>query len=123
MIGMAAGAGMYLIATGATVGHFMVVIGYPVLMRAIPNSRWAPHQVYVTYLDGKGVLRRALSEVTGHGFVVAELSVDRSGEPAGEVTVAVQVAGKGSVAELADELGHIEGVIRVSAGDSNVMSA
>lgn len=49
--------------------------------------------------------------------------VNRSNEPVGVVTVAVQVVGQGSVAELADELGHIEGVIRVSAGDSNVITA
>jgi hypothetical protein len=65
-----------------------------------------------------------LKACTSRDFKVADVSVDRhdggDGRP-GAVSVALEVHGPGPVAELAAELGEIDGVIGVAAGDVNQM--
>lgn len=115
MIGMACGAGMYVLALGGTAAHFMVVTGYPIFTRRIPGSKWSPVTVQVTYLDGRGVLREALSALTGHGFTVGELAVDRSTSAEGQVVVTLEVMGKGSVVTATALLDQLDGVIDVTS--------
>jgi len=113
MVGMACGAGMYVLAAGATVAHFVVVIVLPALMRWVPGTKWNPTYVTVTYVDGRGVLRHALSSLTGHGFTVSDLSVERRSLSDGQVQVSLVVHGKGSVQELVPNLSQIDGVLKV----------
>jgi putative Mg2+ transporter-C (MgtC) family protein len=113
MIGMAAGAGMYVLAIAATVGHFIVIMGYPVLTRRIPGSKWSPISVRVTYHDGQGVLRQLLSTITGAGFSVSDMRVGRAPTSAEVVVVELEVLGKGSWVELASTLEPVSGVVSV----------
>ncbi len=68
----------------------------------------------VTYEDGRGILRQILSACTSRDFKVAEVKVDRpeggaqDGNP-GAVVVALEIHGRGLVAELAAALGEIGG--------------
>jgi putative Mg2+ transporter-C (MgtC) family protein len=123
MIGMAGGAGLFLIATAATVAHFVIVCGYPPLARRLPRSPWAPSPLRVTYQDGHGVLRHILAATTSKGFSVSELTMDRASTPESHVTVQLQLLGKGHVSELAASLLQLDGVSQVAAGDSNESAA
>lgn len=116
MVGMACGAGLYVLAVGATGAHFLVVVGYPVLTKRIPGSRWYPITVRVRYLDGRGILREALATLTQMGFTIAELEVDHRPGDADEVVVELRVRGGGSVTDVVAALDAIAGVQAVATG-------
>ncbi len=125
-VGAAAGASLPLLAIATTVAYFIVVFGLAPLARRLPSSPYAPSAVRVDYEDGRGILRRVLAACTSRDFKVADVNVDRhEGEAAagraGAVSVALEVHGPGSVAGLAAELGEIDGVLAVAAGDVNEM--
>ena len=121
-VGMAAGAGLPLLAVVATAGFFVAVPGYSALVGRLPRSRFAPSGLVLTYRDGQGVLRDALAVCTARGFAVHHLSqhaLDESREQP-HVTVALRVQGRSPVAELAAALGELDGVLGVEAEDANI---
>jgi putative Mg2+ transporter-C (MgtC) family protein len=125
-IGAACGASLPLLAIATTLAYFAVVFVISPLARRLPASPYAPSALRVVYEDGRGILRRVLAACTSRDFKVADVNVDRpEGGPqaghAGAVSVALEVHGPGSVAALAAELGEIEGVLSVAAGDVNEM--
>jgi putative Mg2+ transporter-C (MgtC) family protein len=139
-VGMAIGAGLPILAILVTAGHFIVVYGFTPLAARLPGTRNALSQLGMIYLDGHGVLRRALAECAQCGFAVSQLSTDRvtdrSALPSGSdgryearaapvaaaaatdaVSVTLQVEGRGSVADLAAALAEIDGMLTVNARD------
>jgi putative Mg2+ transporter-C (MgtC) family protein len=121
-VGAAAGDSLPLLAIATVVAYFAVVYLLSPLARRLPSSPYAPSAVRVDYEDGRGVLRRVLAACTARDFKVADVDVDRhEAGPAGAVSVALEVHGPGSVAALAAELGEIDGVLGVAAGDVNEM--
>jgi putative Mg2+ transporter-C (MgtC) family protein len=77
-IGMAAGAGLPLLALTVTALHFVIVLGYTPLMRHLPNQRRGTSTLRVTYEDGKGVLRHLLAACTEHAWTITDLAVEGS---------------------------------------------
>jgi putative Mg2+ transporter-C (MgtC) family protein len=121
-VGAACGASLPVLAIATTVAYFGVVFGLAPLARRLPASPYAPSALRVVYEDGRGVLRRVLAACTARDFKVADVNVDRAeeGHP-GAVSVALEIHGSGPVALLAGELGEIDGVLSVAAGDVNEM--
>ncbi len=60
-----------------------------------------------------------LEACTSRDFKVADVNVERGEEPGAPVAVSLEVHGGGSVATLAADLGEIDGVHGVAAGDVN----
>jgi putative Mg2+ transporter-C (MgtC) family protein len=123
-VGAACGASLPVVAIATTAAYFVVVFGLAPLARRLPASPYAPSAVRVVYEDGRGILRRILSACTSRDFKGADVHVDRhEGEvesPAtAPVAVSLEIHGSGSVASLAVELGEIDGVLNVAAGDVN----
>jgi len=120
-IGTACGASLSILAIATTVAYFAVVFVISPLARRLPASPYAPSALRVTYEDGRGILRRVLAVCTGRDFKVADINVDRSEheELRQAVAVSLELHGRGSIADLAGELGEIDGVLRVTAGDVN----
>jgi putative Mg2+ transporter-C (MgtC) family protein len=125
-VGMAAGAGLPLLALLVTVGHFLIVYGFTPLSRRLSQRLTGVHQVRLTYRDGEGVLRRALAECTSRGFAVRELETapeeegDRREEdvpPSRHVSLRLTVEGRGTATDLAAWLSDVDGVLAVTAGD------
>lgn len=116
MIGMAAGAGMYVLAVAATASHFLVVLGYPAITRHVPGARNAPIHVRVTYLDGRGVLREIISGLTSRGFTIADMAVERAAGDSDHVTVSLEINGPGTLSDLTPMLAQFDGVVTVQAG-------
>ncbi|GAB3405347.1 MgtC/SapB family protein [Flindersiella endophytica] len=124
-VGMAAGAGLPLLAVTVTAAHFLVVFGLSPLARRLPTSPYTPSPLRLHYLDGQGVLRRALAECTGRGFTVVELGTAHAFEPEEAdqaarrriVELDLELQGKGSMTELATALTEMNGVISVHIGD------
>ncbi|GAA3809567.1 MgtC/SapB family protein [Sphaerisporangium flaviroseum] len=123
-VGMAAGAGLWLLAVIVTVGHFVAVFVLPPLSSRLPRSKYAPSRLHLTYVEGRGVLRRVLAECTRRGFRVTELSIDqraRGQEDRGRATVSLSltVHGPEPISELTPVLAEIDGVLAVTGQDSD----
>ena len=132
-IGAACGAGLPILATVATVGHFLVVRGYPRVTRRFGLSRFATSTIHVRYVDGQGLLRTILASTTTNGFSVTSI-ITSSGrdstdsrydaayeallgsEPFKTVEVEIQVQGSPVVHNLASTLSEIDGVVSVTTG-------
>jgi len=126
-VGMAAGAGLGLLAVVVTAGHFVIVYGFTPIVHRLSGERTGVHQIRMTYRDGEGVLRRALGECTSRGFAVRELVTAtpdpqqgrRDGDDVGVrlVSVRLTVEGRGTATDLAAWLADVDGVLSVTAGD------
>lgn len=116
-VGMAAGAGLPVLALAVTAGHFLVVLCFAPLAARLPGSTRVPAELRVDYLSGNGVLRDVLARCTGIGFIVLELDTDRYVDPIdapevrpGTVSVRLRVQGRRPVTELAAVLSEVRGV-------------
>src|SRR4051794_3030657 len=106
-VGMAAGAGLWLLAVVVTAAHFFVVFAFAPLVARLPRSKYAQTRLRLTYADGRGVLRLALAECTSRAFKVGDLSIDQHEDSEG-VTVWLNVQGGGSVNDLTTALSEID---------------
>ncbi|MYV46115.1 MgtC/SapB family protein [Streptomyces sp. SID2888] len=118
-VGMAAGAGLWALAVGGVVGHYLVVLALAPLASRLPRSRYAPFRLRLTYLDGRGALRLVLGECTARGFTVDDLAVEQHDEAhvPRTVSVTMSVEGRGAISELVETLSGIDGVIAVAGDD------
>jgi putative Mg2+ transporter-C (MgtC) family protein len=115
----AAGASLPLLAIATTLAYFATVYVLAPLAQRLPASPYAPSAVRVVYEDGRGILRRVLETCTSRDFKVADVNVDRDEDPGEYVAVSLEIHGRAYVADLAADLGEIDGVHAVSAGDVN----
>lgn len=113
-VGMAAGAQLPLLAILLTAFYFVAVLAFPPLVHRMRRSGVGTNRVTMTYADGRGVLRRALTECTNRGFAVEDLDSAAAGE--GTVSVVLEVRGPRPLSELAGALAEIDGVHSVSTG-------
>jgi putative Mg2+ transporter-C (MgtC) family protein len=118
-VGMAAGAGLWLLAIVATAGHFLIIFGLTPIAARLPRSRFAPSRLRLVYLDGQGTLRSILTACTDSGFTIAETSIDQPSRDPRTVILSLTVEGRGDVAELTATLAGLEGVLAVSGDDGN----
>ena len=125
-VGMACGGDLPILAAATTVIYFLVAYAYPTLVRVLPRSRDAPSELSLVYRDGHGILREALAECARRGFAISDLSIkhDRAtgtngsnGHGPADVTVDLEVRGRGSLADLATELDEMRGIVKVRVGD------
>jgi putative Mg2+ transporter-C (MgtC) family protein len=111
-IGMAAGAGLWLLALVVTGLHFASVFGFTPLSRRLAGVSDATLQLEVAYLDGRGVLRVVLDTVTRDGWRIGRLTgrgtvVDRGVDI---VSVRMALVGRSGPDHLMAALGALEGV-------------
>lgn len=139
-VGMAAGAGLPILAVAVTFGHFVVIFLFPAIERHLPKSRWAPTSMHISYEERRGALREILAACTSQEFSVSRVQIerqpsagpgweDRSREveegPFGDlprqgvVTLMIEVRGAKSVPKLASRLSEIRGVTSVRIGDGD----
>ena len=77
-IGMACGAGLPILAIAVLTGHFIVVFTFPHLVGRLPNSRWAPSVLLVSYEERKAILLHILAVCKLHDFAVSRLKVQQA---------------------------------------------
>ncbi|MFI7421153.1 MgtC/SapB family protein [Nonomuraea sp. NPDC049684] len=121
-VGMAAGAGLWLLAVAVTAGHFLVLFAFTPLSARLPRSKYAQSRLHLTYLDRHGALRRVLALCSDRGFVIAELTLERDQPPKDRESISIWlvVQGAGPVEVLITELLEIDGVLGVSSVDLDV---
>lgn len=106
-IGMAAGAGLWLLAIVVTVLHFIIVFGYTLLTRFLTNLD-TEIDVDVGYRTGTGTLRDLLQEATTAGWRVIRVSPREEERDA--VSVVLGLRGGGKPDDLLARLGGLDNV-------------
>src|ERR1700734_396126 len=90
-VGMAAGAGLPILAIAVTCGHFIVVFVFPAIEGNLPKSRWAPTALHISYEARRGALREILAVCTNQDSSVSRVQVE--GKPSrGKSQSGVQAA-------------------------------
>ncbi|MCV7289645.1 MgtC/SapB family protein [Mycolicibacterium wolinskyi] len=82
-IGMAAGAGLLLLACTVTVMHFVIVLGFMPLARRLAARLSGSVRMHVTYEEGRGVMRELLQACDRRQWQLTDLATDAPGEPLG----------------------------------------
>jgi putative Mg2+ transporter-C (MgtC) family protein len=141
-LGMACGAGLPILALATTLGHFIIMLGFPKIVRRLPRSRRMATEIQISYEDGRELLRTILIRCTELRFAINHVRLDRESrsvespeevldmadyegvEPRwrrekGTVTLRMQVRGKRPISNLLTVLSSIEGVREVSAVDED----
>lgn len=130
-VGCACAAGLPLLAAFVTGAHFLVVYGYPPLIRLITRSRPLTSVVRVSYRDGEGALRAILELATQSGYVVEQAGTrrrqpgeedrDDEGEalpsPYRVIDLRMRLLGPSAIHELLASLSEQPGVLAVDTGD------
>ncbi|OPX13365.1 MgtC/SapB transporter [Gordonia sp. i37] len=124
-IGMAAGAGLPLLALLVTGLHFVIVFAYTPLGRFVSARGQAERSYTITYEDGRGVLRDLLATCTAQSWTVDSLTIaDRHRPRAADgneiplVMITLRFHGRGADAATGT-LAAIDGVVRVDHGDED----
>ncbi|WP_158932680.1 MgtC/SapB family protein [Acidisphaera sp. S103] len=135
-LGMACGAGLPVLAAATTIGHFVIMLGFPKMARQLPRSRRLATEISISYEDGRELLRAILIKCTELRFAINHVRLDReaafadSREEAmdrayneggelgwrpekGTVTMRMQVKGKRPISHLISALSSIGGVHEV----------
>ena len=112
-IGMAAGAGLPLLAGVVTALHYVAVFAFTPLAHRLPGSRPTSVVVRLEYLDGRGVLRAIMAAATSGGWVVTDLKPGQpETSPTGErvVPITVGASGRTHADDLLVRLSEVQGV-------------
>lgn len=112
-IGMAAGAGLWLLALVVTALHFVVVYGYTALIARLPGRRLGHANLEIVYAEGRGLLRTLVEDSTRAGWRIERLSQLDSGS-AYRAVIRVTLAGTADSGTLAAQLANIDGVSSVT---------
>jgi putative Mg2+ transporter-C (MgtC) family protein len=135
-IGMAAGAGLPVLALLTTAGFFFITYGLRPLARRLPVSVEGAMRLDLTYLEGRDLLRRVIALCTQGGWTVVGLTTRRSsvealgaelGHNAGRedaqamtaapvvVNVEVSLLGEGRYDKLIGDIAALDGVLSVTS--------
>ena len=134
-LGMACGAGLFVLSIATTIGYFLIMLAFPALARRLPKSRKLATEIFISYEDGRGLLRTILVRCTELRFAIDRVrldenrnligsddealdladreGIDLSTAPARSVTLTMLVKGKRPVSHLIATLSNIPGVREV----------
>ncbi len=124
-VGMAAGAGLPLLACLVTGAHFLVVYGFTPLVRRLERLSGTPHAqavLRISYRDREGILRRVLALCTQQGYSVGELTTEQIPDEQhalGIVSVTLRITGPRSAPDLAAALADIPGVLSINSDETD----
>jgi putative Mg2+ transporter-C (MgtC) family protein len=124
-VGMAAGAGLPVLAVVTTAGHFLITVGFPPLTRMLDRRRADPPVLHLNYFDGRGVLRTVLAACTERGWAVSRVEVTREATTADGhrvAAVSLRLTGRGDLTALAAELTELPGIRAASTGTDAELS-
>ena len=107
-IGMAAGAGLWVLALVVTGLHFVIALGLTPLAHRLPGSRVGQLHVEVVYEDGRGLLRLLLSAVTTAGWTVSRAIPHGSTD--GGAGLQLELLGPPDAGRLMSVIAGIDGV-------------
>ena len=134
-LGMACGAGLFILSIATTIGYFLIMLAFPALARRLPKSRKLTTEIFISYEDGRGLLRTILIRCTELRFAIDRVRLDENRNqigsdeealdladregidlltgPTKSVTLTMLVKGKRPVSHLVATLSNIPGVREV----------
>jgi putative Mg2+ transporter-C (MgtC) family protein len=113
-IGMAAGAGLLLLAVVVTAMHFIIIVGFFPLAKRLSARLSGSVTIHVTYEEGRGVMSRLLQVCERRQWQLADLAADTASAPVatGSSGVMLTLSGRGILA-APTVLAGIEGVTAI----------
>jgi putative Mg2+ transporter-C (MgtC) family protein len=115
-IGLAAGAGMLLLAAAVVALHFVSALAFNVVERQLTARLRGTIRLHVIYTNGRGVLRELLRLSGQRNWQLTELDADPHDIDDGEVAVTMTLSGA-QIANAAKVFGDVDGVIAVLRAD------
>jgi putative Mg2+ transporter-C (MgtC) family protein len=76
-LGMACGSGLFVLSLATTIGYFLIMLVFPILARRLPKSRKLASEIYISYEDGRGLLRTILIRCTELRFAIERVQHDQ----------------------------------------------
>lgn len=125
-IGMAAGAGLPILAVTVTVLHFVITLGFTALIPRLPGRLKGTVRLHIVYVDGQGVLREVLAACSSHRWSVTGMStldaqgseLVESADPSRPDHVAVVLSLSGpDVHRATGVLAGVDGVLAIDRTD------
>ncbi|WP_029138399.1 MgtC/SapB family protein [Nakamurella lactea] len=123
-VGMAAGAGLLLVATVVTGFYLVIALAFPPLLRLLPRPRFATSVLRLTYEDGRGLLRTIVQVCTSQGHHVVDLELARTAKNRTRadgdlrlVGVLIELEGPRDAGQLVQSLAGLEGVVEVGLAE------
>jgi putative Mg2+ transporter-C (MgtC) family protein len=113
-IGMAAGAGLLLLAVVVTAMHFLIIVGFYPLAKRLSARLSGSVTMHITYEEGRGVMSRLLQICERRQWQLADLAADADSEhiAAGISGVMLTLSGSGILA-APTVLAGVEGVTAI----------
>ncbi len=113
-IGMAAGAGLLLLAVVVTAMHFLIVVGFFPLAKRLSSRLSGSVTMHITYEEGRGVMSRLLQACERRQWQLTDLAADAAGEhvAAGSAGVMLTLSGRG-ILGATTVLAGIDGVTAI----------
>jgi putative Mg2+ transporter-C (MgtC) family protein len=140
-LGMACGAGLPILAVATTVGHIIIMLVFPRLVRYLPRERRARTTLRISYQERPDLLRSILVACTQLRFAIDNVEVERGTGSAADreamldladlegtdlerplrdvVERRMQVRGKRPISNLIARLAEIQRVVRVGSVDED----
>ncbi|WP_158923402.1 MgtC/SapB family protein [Acidisphaera sp. S103] len=139
-LGMACGAGLLVLAVATVIGHFVIMLGFPMLTRRLPRPRRMATDIQIAYEDGHDLLRTILLRCSELRFAINHVRLDREGNGVeealdradeegvevgprrggGMMMLRMQVKGKRPVSQLISALSEVVGVREVGTVEEDV---
>lgn len=116
-VGMAAGVGMWIEASAATVLGFVVIDGMQRLERVLPSGKQSVSALQVTYRDGDGTLEAVTNACTNHGSDVRDVRISRRGGEPPLAIMNLQLRRPRSREQVVRAVSEVDGVVEVATGD------
>ena len=116
-VGMAAAAGLYIIATAVTGLYLLVMVGIRPISERIPHAKSTSCSYTITYSDGHGVLREIMAAIAKSGLKVTDMHILGSKETADGRLQDVQIEVDGTsdaISVLDEQLHEVEWVTAVA---------
>jgi hypothetical protein len=117
-IGMAAGAGLLVLAVTVTAMHFVIIVGFMPLAKRLSARLAGSVTVHITYEEGRGVMSRLLQACDRRQWQLTDLAADSAGEHigVGSSGVMLTLSGRG-ILTAPTVLAGIEGVTAIRQFD------
>ncbi|MEV5504939.1 MgtC/SapB family protein [Streptomyces orinoci] len=116
-VGMACGGGLPLLGVAATLVHFLVVRGFPVISRRLAGAPAVERiELRLSYRTRRGLLGRVLELCTTSGFRVTGVHIESEAQEKGKVReadVVLNLEGRVSAHPLVEELTDWDGILGV----------